>query len=70
MPRRTYWRENWHSRLSLRKNLSSQGAPICKNPTPEMSGVRPENHISMKYCSARSARGRGRFIVNSRNFWE
>ena len=24
MPRRTYWREDWRSRLSLRENQSSQ----------------------------------------------
>ena len=30
--------------------------------TPEMFGVRPENHVSMRYCSERSARGRGRSI--------
>ena len=30
MPRRTYWREDWHSRLSLWENLSSQDAPVCK----------------------------------------
>ena len=26
-----YWREDWHSRLSLRKNQSSQGGPVWEN---------------------------------------
>ena len=30
MPRRTYWRADWHSRFSLRENQRSQGAPIWK----------------------------------------
>ena len=56
MPRRTYWREDWHSRLSLRKNLSSQGAPICKiqrrrylasvQKTPSAPSIAPQGALA------------------------
>ena len=46
MPRRTYWREGLaQPALSAGESDIARRASM-QNSTPEMSGVRPENHVS------------------------